>query len=267
MYIYELYEFHGEESFLRNHKSLGYSRISQNLINPNFHYSIHKSLPLVPILRQINPIHITPPYFCKIHFNIIFLLVSFSFWWLYLMKSTSYKAPHAVFPTSYSSLFSPHNPLNALFSNTLSPHSSFSVTDQVSRSYKTADKLVLYVYFNFYSFRQEMIRQKVLNWLVVEFNLLLISSWIKFSIVTVIPKYFNFATFSKDLLTIFTLWFCHAFWWRDINLYYTNVNSIHWSFCVSLYSIEVHHQHTAEADVSHSVSVPPKHLIVLEQYE
>jgi hypothetical protein len=34
-----------------------------------------------------------------------------------------------------------------------------------------------------------------------EFNLLLISSWIKFWFLNVIPKYFNYATFSKHLLT------------------------------------------------------------------
>jgi hypothetical protein len=33
-----------------------------------------------------------------------------------------------------------------------------------------------------------------------EFSLLLISLWMQFSFVTVFPKYFNFATFSEDLL-------------------------------------------------------------------
>jgi len=45
-----------------------------------------------------------------------------------------------------------------------------------------------------------------------------ISSWKKFWSVTVVPKYLNFATFSKDLLTIFKLRFRPAFWWQDTTI-------------------------------------------------
>jgi hypothetical protein len=33
---------------------------------------VHKSLPLSPVLNQINSVHIIPSFFLKIHFNIIF---------------------------------------------------------------------------------------------------------------------------------------------------------------------------------------------------
>jgi len=40
-----------------------------------------------------------------------------------------------------------------------------------------------------------------------------------FGFVTVVPKYLNCATFSKDVLVTFIFWFCPAFWWRDMPKY------------------------------------------------
>jgi len=51
-----------------------------------------------------------------------------------------------------------------------------------------------------------------------KFNLLL-TSWMQFSLVTVVPNYMNFVTFSKDSLAVSKLWFCRAFWWQDTTLY------------------------------------------------
>jgi hypothetical protein len=89
-----------------------------------------------------------------------------------------------------SSLFGPNILLSNLFSNTLSPRSSLSVRDQVSHPYRTTAKIIVLhiLIFMFLDGRRER-RQKLLEWMVralPEFNILLISSWLKFWFATVV---------------------------------------------------------------------------------
>jgi hypothetical protein len=41
------------------------------LWNPEVHYVVHQSCPVVPVMSQMNSVHTTPSYFLTIHLNII----------------------------------------------------------------------------------------------------------------------------------------------------------------------------------------------------
>ena len=73
------------------------------LSSPKVHYPIYKSSPPVPIVRQINPVHVPTSHFLKIHLNII-------------LPSTP------GFPKWSSSLRLPHQ--NPVYSSPL-PHTSY----------------------------------------------------------------------------------------------------------------------------------------------
>jgi hypothetical protein len=45
-------------------------KIPRLLWDTNVHYRVHKSPPMVPVLRNMNSVHTLPPYFIKIHLNV-----------------------------------------------------------------------------------------------------------------------------------------------------------------------------------------------------
>jgi hypothetical protein len=53
-----------------------------------------------------------------------------------------------------------------------------------------------------------------------KFNLFLISSRIPFWLVSDVPKYLNFATFSNNSLALFIFWFCPEFGRRHVIIYF-----------------------------------------------
>jgi hypothetical protein len=49
---------------------LGSQEIRRLSRNHMVHYRVHKSPSLVPVMRLMNPVHIIPPYYFKIHINV-----------------------------------------------------------------------------------------------------------------------------------------------------------------------------------------------------
>jgi hypothetical protein len=127
--------------------------------------------------------------------------VSSSLTWsckLYLAKSTSYEVPHyTVFSCHFIPLWSKCSPEHPVL-NTLSLCTSIHVRDQVSHQlWITGKIIVLYILiFKFLVSRRED-RRFWTEWqqALPEFDLLLISSWIRFWFVIVVPKYLNCVAF------------------------------------------------------------------------
>jgi hypothetical protein len=101
-----------------------------------------------------------------------------------------------------------------LFSNTLSLYTCLTVRDQVAHPYITTNKVII-LYILICILVGNKVTGKVFctEWeqAFPSFNLLLISSWMEFLSVRIVPKYLNFSAFSKDLLPIsILLFFVHG---------------------------------------------------------
>jgi hypothetical protein len=126
------------------------------------------------------------------------------------------------------SLRSKYPPQHCVLNN-LCLCSSLNVRDQVSHTYRTIGKIiVLYILLiKFFDSRREYRRFWTECYQALpEFNLFLISSWIKFRFVTVVPKYLNCDTLSNDLFAIFMSRIWPTVWWRESNTYFVFSMSI-----------------------------------------
>jgi len=106
-----------------------------------------------------------------------------------------------------------------LLGNTLSLCFSLCVIDQVSYPYKITGKITLpcISLFIFLDSKPED-RRFCTEWhqAFPDFSLPLISSWMEFWPVRVVPKYLKWCTLLKNLLHIFLLWLFPAWWSWDM---------------------------------------------------
>jgi len=106
------------------------------LWNPKVHYSVHKILPLIPTLSQMQPFHNSPPYFPKIHSNIFPSTRKSSKWYLpfrFSNKNTAcifrlYHACYIPLPISFSLFEHPNKLRSSSLCKLLQPPASSSLS-------------------------------------------------------------------------------------------------------------------------------------------
>jgi len=121
VYIYQftsILTYSMEHSPLEANRFAATQEIPSILWNTKVHYRIHKCLPPVPILSQLDPVHTPKSHFLKIHLNIILSSMPGSPKWSLSLRfpyqNTAYGSPfphthYMPYPSHSSRFYHPNN--------------------------------------------------------------------------------------------------------------------------------------------------------------